>query len=327
MRQPVLLIVCPNARIHHTLLKKVTTQERYLFKNEAYLLGKLKGLYHEFQLVLQEPGRRNTNLRIATKQAIQLFSPHYVFLLDTANGIGNLNPGDVAVANRLWTRASSKSTQGKWVECHTNEVLKKLLLSSNTSKDSLKWATLTSDEHFKAPNTDPNFWAMSKEAEQFMTIMEDESDVFSLSFLGIKPEVGAAESSLKKSIENLTNHALLTWTNFECKDLIADSLHSQKLAQDILTSLFPFPEAVKEVEHDFAYGFNKAYQNVWNYVKPLLAEEFHAYRQNPRDWDYRTNVRDTLKKNIQYRKEVVQTLDQLLKHARFERAAISRKVS
>ncbi len=327
MRQPVLLIVCPNARIHHTLLKEVTTEERYLYKNEAYLLGKLKGYYHEFQLILQEPGLRNTSFRNATKQAFQLFNPHYAFLLDTAKGLGSLSSGDVAVSYRLWSNPSAKPVQGKWIECHTNDALKKLFQPLDTSKNSLKVATLTSDEHFRAQNAESKYWAISKEAEQFMTIMEAEPDVFSLSFLGIEPEFETPESSTKRCIQNLVNHTLLTLQQLECKDLIADSLHSQQLAQEILTGLFPFPEAIKEVEHDFTYGFNKAYQNVWNYVKPLLAEEFHAYRQNPRDWDYRTNVRNTLKKNIQYNKEAVQTLNQLLKHAIFERASISGNVS
>lgn len=94
-----LLVLSTNALEHHAMLKNVIARERHVYKNEAYILGALKGREHDFQLVFREPGNRAADLMAGTLQAIRLFRPQSAFLLGLAVGARKSTPGNVIISS------------------------------------------------------------------------------------------------------------------------------------------------------------------------------------------------------------------------------------
>ncbi len=160
---------------------------------------------------------------------------------------------------------------------------------------------------------------MAPEAEAFFQALQASPDVPGLALMGINKHLEAAgegkNQASEKAMETLILTAINVWRRLNCKEYLANDIECKYLAQDVFSRLFPFPEAVREIDNDFSTGFNKNYREVWNLLKPLLKEEISAFQQNPRDRDTQTGVQEKLRRVFKDKKQLRQSLGALLKQA------------
>jgi hypothetical protein len=151
--------------------------------------------------------------------------------------------------------------------------------------------------------------AAAPETKGFFQALQANPEVPGKAILSIHKSTAG---STAQALNNLATVALSAWQQIDYKEFASDQWNSKQLAQDIFSRLFPFPEAVREIDHDFSAGFNKNYQEVWNLVKPLLKDELYAFQKNPKDWDNQTGVREKLRAALQHEKQLRLSLGTLL---------------
>lgn len=331
MRQITILVMSTTASEHHAIVKNIAIHERYVHKNEAYLSGTLNGWYHDFQVILCEPGKHPTDLLGRTQRAIRLFQPHLAFLLGLATGTGNLALESVLISNQILTQPISPDHKKKapsWMVGNTGKEFLRSLNVLDADKHTanlapsgaLQQGKLVSNEglipHATPDKNQPELLAVAPLAEAFFQALQTSPDVPGLALMGINKrlEAGDGKSQVsEKAVDTLILTAINVWRRLNCKEYLANDIECKYLAQDVFSRLFPFPEAVREIDNDFSTGFNKNYHEVWNMVKPFLTEEIGAFQNNPRDRDNQTGVQEKLRRAFQEKKQLRQSLGTLLK--------------
>ncbi len=263
MHPITLLVFSSTALEHHAILKMLSARERYVYKNEAYILANLKGWHTDVQLILREPGKRYADLKASTLQAVKLFQPQMAFLLGRAAAAGKVEPGEV----------------------------------------------LNSNDHRKSQAA---ILKLAPESKSFFQALQSYPEVPGIAIISINTAPEEDNSAKTQPLTALTTAALSAWQQIDYSKFATDNLDSRQLAKDVFSRLFPFPEAVREIDHDFSSGFNKSYHEVWNLLKPLLKKEISVFQKNPRDWDNQTELREKLRCILLEKKQLCQSLGALL---------------
>lgn len=217
MRPTIQLVISLATPEHHSLLKKVRPRERYLRRDEAYIIGTLRDQDAETLLVIREPEKGNTDINYATRQAIQLFQPNYAFLLGTATGVPGQHHGEVVISNQLMTE---EEPPGNWMHGHTDQHLAHYLdsLQDNEQQHSpFRIGRLIGKEDslLHARKMYPSaHWAIAPQAEGFFTALKSAPMVSSLAILGInqpQANVETLDETLVNPCEQAVNAALELW--------------------------------------------------------------------------------------------------------------------
>lgn len=80
-----------------------------------YELGKFKGRFHEFEIIITQTGSKNTDIALAAEKAIQKFNPAIVILTGIAGGVKDVKIGDIVIANKLYGYEAGKETDDGFV--------------------------------------------------------------------------------------------------------------------------------------------------------------------------------------------------------------------
>jgi hypothetical protein len=222
MRPTINLVISIAAPEHHALLRKVRGKERYLHRDEAYIIGMENDHAQERLLVLREPGKADSDIKGATQRAIQLFQPDYAFLLGTATGASGLQHGDVVVANQLLQEP------GDWMYGHTDAFLAHYLDSLQSAGQNsvapeirLRRGHLVGSEEVLpvAYQAQPSaLWAIAPQAEGFFNALQSDPKVSGLAILGIKqPHVGTEipDETTPNPTEQAVSAALELWRRMD----------------------------------------------------------------------------------------------------------------
>lgn len=197
MRPTIQLVISLATPEHHALLKKVRPKERYVRRDEAYIVGTIKDQSSESLLVIREPDKGNINIKSATQQAIELFKPNYAFLLGTAAGIPGQKHGEVVIANQL---LAGEEAQGPWIHGHTDQRLAQYLDNLKESKYQdapfrLGCLIGSEDSLLRAQQLQKSaHWAIAPRAEGFFMALKSTPMVSSLAILGISQPINTAET-------------------------------------------------------------------------------------------------------------------------------------
>lgn len=221
MRPTVQLVISMAAPTHHALSKKVQPKERYMNRDEAFILGTLKDQTNDSLLVIMEPKRGDMGITSATQRAIQLFNPHYAFFLGTAEGAPGQNHGDVVISNQLMT---GEDAEGSWIYGHTDQHLAQYLdnLENNDKPSSpfhIGRLIGNEDSLLRAQQMYPGaHWAIAPQAEGFFTALKSSPMVSSLAILGIcQPQIAqdTFDETTVDPCEKAVDAALDLWRHME----------------------------------------------------------------------------------------------------------------
>lgn len=79
-----------------------------VYDGAAYEFAVFNGKFHQYRIVLREPGMKNVDMALATERAIRYYNPQIVLLSGIAGGIKDVSIGDVVVASKVYGYESGK---------------------------------------------------------------------------------------------------------------------------------------------------------------------------------------------------------------------------
>lgn len=131
-----LLILTPlpielSAVLHHL----TALQEPEVKDQIAYEKGIFQGRHHRYEVIVAEPGMKNTEMALATERAIKRHAPQIALLIGIAGGVKDVAIGDVVVAKKAYGyEAGKESADHFWarpsVEAFSGELLARAQLLS-----------------------------------------------------------------------------------------------------------------------------------------------------------------------------------------------------
>lgn len=119
------------AVLHHL----TALQEPEVKDQIAYEKGVFQGRHHRYEVVVAEPGMKNTEMALATERAIKRHEPQIVLLIGIAGGVKDVAIGDVVVAKKAYGYEAGKEGADQFwarpsVEAFSGELLARAQLLS-----------------------------------------------------------------------------------------------------------------------------------------------------------------------------------------------------
>jgi nucleoside phosphorylase len=298
----------------------------------AYEVGMLKAKHHQYKVVLREPGMYNTEMALATEQAIQHFKPHIVLLVGIAGGVKDVAIADVVIATKtygyeqgkedvdgfkarpavgafsqeLLARCQTLSRNEQWKQrTHTtgSAAAARILLGPIAAGNKVVAAT-DNDSFQRIKRHYNDTLALEMEAIGFATALHNHiTTLHGLAIRGISDLcAGKAETDQHNWQPVAADHAAavavellveLDASNF----ITLDIMEIKDLVKDIYGVLFP--AALKEIHTDFVDAVNGDIRALWKRVKPYFIEEVQELATSPDDEDAQAAVRNKLKKAVE----------------------------
>ncbi len=324
-------------------------KETVIKEGAVYDVRSFAGEHHTYKVVLREPGMRNTEMALATDQAIRQFKPQIALLVGIAGGVKDVRIGDVLIANKAYGYESGKEDiDGFKARPVVESFSRDLLAQAQLLRRSSDWKKRTSDaatdakifiapiaagekvvadinnasfQHIKAHLNDT--LGLEMEAIGFATALQGHRHVHGIAIRGISDLcAGKAETDKQDwqplAAERAAAVALELLYEMDCSTFIIPNMDAKTLAKEIYSLLFPLPESFKEIGRDFAGAANEEVREVWRRVKPLFITEVEKLAMEPEDTDRQAAVRIKLMDELEGKDSLQQELIALLKKAKVQ---------
>lgn len=117
-----------------------------IVEGSLYETGRFKGRHHDYNVILNETGPKNTTAALAAEKAIRLFQPLVILLVGVAGGVRKVDIGDLVVGTMAYGYESGKETQnGPTARPHSISFSKDLIEIARMVGRSEEWRKRTAD--------------------------------------------------------------------------------------------------------------------------------------------------------------------------------------
>ncbi len=345
MKQMTVLILTPLPLEFKAVVRHLDNRKSFIKDAAVYERGTFTGKQHTYEVIIAEPGMKNVDMALATEKAIQHFQPQIVLLVGIAGGVKEVRIGDVLIAKKVYGYESGKEDADGYksrpsVESFSADLLAHAqALSRNPNwkqrtvdgaADALIFmAPIAAGDKVVAGTDNPTFQGIKKhfndtlglemEAIGFAMALQKYRHIHGLAIRGIsdlcegKSETDkqdwqpvAADRAAAVSFELL--HEL------DISNFISPPMDAKTLAQEVYKLLLPSPEALKNVQNDFANAGVEA-RSAWQKLKGVIGEDLADLERDPSDADAPGAIRTKLKKELERNESLVQELTGLLDKA------------
>lgn len=104
------LIMTPLRLEYEAMRRHLSGGEQWVEEGDAYDKGHFQGKHYAYEVIIAEPGMKNTDMALATERAIQRFKPQIAILCGIAGGIRDVRIGDVAIAKSAFNYDAGKES-------------------------------------------------------------------------------------------------------------------------------------------------------------------------------------------------------------------------
>lgn len=106
------LIMTPLRLEYEAMRRHLSGGEMWVEDGDVYDKGHFQGKHYAYEVIIAEPGMKNTDMALATERAIQRFNPQIAILCGIAGGIKDVRIGDVAIAKSAFNYDAGKGRDG-----------------------------------------------------------------------------------------------------------------------------------------------------------------------------------------------------------------------
>lgn len=342
------LILTPLPLEYDAVVQHLTGErESFVRGAAAYGMGTFLGKYHEYTVIIREPGMRNIDMALATERAIQEFQPNIVLLVGIAGGVKDVKIGDVIIAGSVFIYDAGKESEEGFLLRTSEYVFSEHLLAyaQNTSR-ATAWKARTADgaanaavligpiaagDKVVADVNNPTYQhikknlsqvkALEMEAAGFGRTIQSHRALHALVIRGISDMCeGKAETDQQNwqpvAAERAAAVAFELLYELDASPFILPVMDTNLLAKELYTLLFPTAESFKQIETDFAQAPNPEAREIWKLVKPLLTKEAEKLMRDPGNADRQAGFRIKLEDELDDQEQMQKDLAALLEKAK-----------
>ncbi len=342
------LILTPLPLEYDAVVQHLTgDRESFVRGAAAYGMGTFLGKYHEYTVIIREPGMRNIDMALATERAIQEFQPNIVLLVGIAGGVKDVKIGDVIIAGSVFIYDAGKESEEGFLLRTSEYVFSEHLLAyaQNTSR-AMAWKARTTDgaanaavligpiaagDKVVADVNNPTYQhikknlsqvkALEMEAAGFGRTIQSHRALHALVIRGISDMCeGKAETDQQNwqpvAAERAAAVAFELLYELDASPFILPVMDTNLLAKELYTLLFPTAESYKQIETDFAQAPNPEAREIWKLVKPLLTKEAEKLMRDPGNADRQAGFRIKLEDELDDQEQMQKDLAALLEKAK-----------
>lgn len=279
-------------------------RETIFHDQAAYEQGTFAGKYHNYKVVVREPGMKNVDMALATDKAIKRFNPQIVLLIGIAGGVKDVRIGDVLVANKVYGYESGKEDADGFkarpaVESFSGELLARAQVlgrHDNWKKHTADGAPgarifigpIAAGDKVVAGVNNPTFQriklhyndtlGLEMEAYGFGTALQYHRLVHGLVIRGISDLCeGKAETDKQNwqavAAERAAAAGFELLSELDASNFIIPNMDAKTIAREVYNLLFSRPESARDLAEDFSKTPDKAIREIWTRVKYLVTEE------------------------------------------------------
>jgi nucleoside phosphorylase len=345
-RMTTILILTPLPLEFDAVVRHLADRKSIVYEAATYETGTFTGNKHPYQVVLCQPGMKNVDMALATEIAIRHFKPQIALLIGIAGGVKDVRIGDVLIATKAYSyEAGKEDGDGFKARPSAESFSADLLAFALQLSRKQDWKNRTIDQapearifigpiaagdKVVADISNPTYQriklhfndtlALEMEAVGFAAALQKYRHIHALAIRGISDLCEGKSETDKQNWQPVAADRAAA-VGFELlyqldiSTFISPPMDSKTLATELYNLLLPSADAVKAMETDFAQAGPET-RNIWQQIKPLLADELAELKQAPADTDAQGAVRTKLKRELDKNESMLQELTTLLEKAK-----------
>lgn len=298
--------------------------------DRLYEMGMFKGQFHDYEILLVEPGAKVENMAVATQRAIQFFTPAIVLLVGIAGGLKDVTIGDIVIGQKVYGYESGKESEDGFMARPEVQLLSthlvaraKFVARTEKWKQSYDGYSLKPNVYFGAvaagnklmasENNLPfqhikkhfnDAIAIEMEATGFAKALEGYREIHGLVIRGISDlckdkTITDAQGNQPLAAEGAAAFAFDLLNETDCSLFIQNNnMDPKTIAKEVFALILPLIkiDAVKGIGTELNEAANNTVTELWKKVKPLFIEELEDLKEDPDDPDNQGAARKKLEK-------------------------------